>query len=152
MVILQAVGIFVGWTITCVKLNCLGMACPERAESWRKSFHMGQSMRGCGRCFCEAWEESWLWLYEGLLKGREVQGAGVWVDTSGAEGSKHIHIALGPEKTCLWSHPLLHWWMAIPVSQCIGIILCRTQKSPIHYIAGPIFFPFSTPMEHKWPE
>lgn len=77
-----------------------------------------------------------------LLQGWAAQGHGLCVCTWW--GLKEVIPAHGCGSRTDLSYKataLLPWWIAIPVSWCIGIILCRT-KSVQFIIARPIFFLF----------
>lgn len=132
MVTLKPQGFFAGWTITCAILNSpLRLACPGRAGNCKRDFAVGTD---CRRYSC--------------ARRTHRKGAGtgcVWDCCRagrcqlGSEGGI-VHMWLRvQDRPVLQSHPLLPWWMAVPVSQCIGIILYRTQR--VRFITErPIFF------------
>lgn len=130
--------IFAGWTIT---WPLFGAACPGRTESWKKGFHVGQGRTGCGRCSCEACKESCPWLCEGLLRGSSTRSRGLGRYGWGPEGGNGYTWLCVRNRPVLQSHPFLPWGMVSPVSWCIRIIFCRTQRLQF-IITRPIFFPF----------
>lgn len=121
-------------TITCAILNSpLRPACPERARNCKRDFAVGIDYRryACApRTHGKGTGPGFVW--DCCKAGRHQLGP---------EGDNVYMWLWVQDRPVLRSHPLLPWWMAVPVSQCIGIILCRTQR--VQFITErPIFFLF----------